>query len=186
MSHDRRWQLRCGPASIEPPPPPSPDSGPPPGDGLRGYEPHAPYDRIIATRGVRDLPYARVAQCPPEVSSSPLGTQYRHQDAVVRRLVVAEDGWSAGGRFTGPVQFMKARGQRLAWPRHEECAALTSPRSASPSQVLAPPYGWMPRSVPPGLERAALLAHVRRRRHAARGAAVSAATRAVSGATSPS
>ncbi|RCH69309.1 methyltransferase domain-containing protein [Streptomyces sp. SDr-06] len=81
-------------------------------DGLRGHEEGAPYDRIIATCGLRSIPHAWVEQSRPgAVIVSPWGTHYSHGDAVAR-LVVAGDGGSASGLFTGPVEFMKARTQR--------------------------------------------------------------------------
>ncbi|QDY76958.1 methyltransferase domain-containing protein [Streptomyces qinzhouensis] len=82
------------------------------GDGLLGHPDGAPYDRIIATVGIRDLPYAWVQQVRPGgLIVAPWGTRYSNVDCVVR-LVVAEDGQSASGTFTGAVEFMKARSQR--------------------------------------------------------------------------
>ncbi|WP_307835414.1 methyltransferase domain-containing protein [Streptomyces adelaidensis] len=88
------------------------------GDGFLGHVAGAPYDRIIATCGLRAIPYAWVEQARPGgVIVVPWGTDYVRQDAVVR-LVVDDDGARASGRFTGPVEFMKLRAQRRAWPRH--------------------------------------------------------------------
>jgi protein-L-isoaspartate O-methyltransferase len=90
------------------------------GDGLLGYPPRAPYDRVLVTCGLRRIPYAWVEQTRPGgVILAPWGTDYSPQDASAR-LTVAGDGKSATGPFRGPVQFMKARSQRLAWPRHDE------------------------------------------------------------------
>jgi protein-L-isoaspartate O-methyltransferase len=90
------------------------------GDGLLGHPCGAPYDRVVVTCGLRQLPYAWVEQTRPGgVVLAPWGTDFSPQDAVAR-LVVSDDGASAAGRFTGPVQFMKARSQRLVWPRHNE------------------------------------------------------------------
>ncbi|MEU5011889.1 methyltransferase domain-containing protein [Streptomyces sp. NPDC021749] len=83
------------------------------GDGARGYPEGAPYDRVIATCGVRSVPYDWVAQSRPGgVIVVPWGTHFGNGDAVAR-LVVAPDGKSAAGRFAGPVEFMKLRAQRL-------------------------------------------------------------------------
>ncbi|MDX3384780.1 methyltransferase domain-containing protein, partial [Streptomyces niveiscabiei] len=83
------------------------------GDGLKGYPEGGPYDRIIATCGLRSIPFAWVEQCRPGgVVVAPWATHYGNGDAVAR-LVIAEDGRSASGVFTGPVEFMKARAQRL-------------------------------------------------------------------------
>ncbi|MGW3010656.1 protein-L-isoaspartate(D-aspartate) O-methyltransferase [Streptomyces sp. NPDC001219] len=90
------------------------------GDGLQGYPEAAPYDRVIATCGLRALPFAWVAQCRPGgVIVAPWGTNHSHADAVAR-LVVASDGQSASGAFTGPVEFMKLRSQRFVPRAHSE------------------------------------------------------------------
>ncbi|MBC2902345.1 methyltransferase domain-containing protein [Streptomyces cupreus] len=90
------------------------------GDGLRGYPKGGPYDRIIATCGFRSIPFAWVEQSRPgAVIVAPWGTHYSNGDAVAR-LVVPEDGASATGAFTGPVEFMKARTQRLLPVVHSE------------------------------------------------------------------
>ncbi|MFG3254597.1 methyltransferase domain-containing protein [Streptomyces sp. NPDC048172] len=87
-------------------------------DGLKGCPEGAPYDRIIATCGLREIPAAWLEQARPGgVILAPWGTDYSSQDALVR-LVVSADGTSASGRFTGPAQFMKARSQRLRQPPH--------------------------------------------------------------------
>lgn len=90
------------------------------GDGFRGCPEGAPYDRIIATCGLRSVPFAWVEQCRPGgIIVAPWGTHYSHADAVAR-LVVAPDGRSASGTFTGPVEFMKLRSQRFAPRAHSE------------------------------------------------------------------
>ncbi|MFH8346200.1 methyltransferase domain-containing protein [Streptomyces sp. NPDC018045] len=90
------------------------------GDGFRGYPEGAPYDRIIGTCGLRRFPWAWVEQCRPGgVVVAPWGTHFSNADGVAR-LVVAEDGRSASGRFTGPVEFMKLRTQRLPPVVHGE------------------------------------------------------------------
>ncbi|WP_405793369.1 methyltransferase domain-containing protein [Streptomyces sp. NBC_01506] len=89
-------------------------------DGLRGYEEGGPYDRIIATCGFRKLPFAWVEQSRPgTVIVAPWGTHYGHGDAVAR-LVVAGGGERATGPFTGGVEFMKARAQRLSPVVHSD------------------------------------------------------------------
>ncbi|WP_328876259.1 methyltransferase domain-containing protein [Streptomyces sp. NBC_00287] len=90
------------------------------GDGCKGYPEGGPYDRIIATCGFRSIPFAWVEQCRPGgVIVAPWGTHYGNDDAVAR-LVVSADGASATGAFTGPVEFMKARTQRLLPVVHSE------------------------------------------------------------------
>ncbi|MGV9311572.1 methyltransferase domain-containing protein [Streptomyces sp. NPDC003691] len=82
------------------------------GDGLLGHPDRAPYDRIVVTAGVLDLPWAWVRQTRPGgLIVAPWGTRYSNVDRLVR-LVVAGDGRSASGPFTGAVEFMKVRSQR--------------------------------------------------------------------------
>ncbi|MFG3285761.1 methyltransferase domain-containing protein [Streptomyces sp. NPDC048111] len=82
------------------------------GDGARGCPEAAPYDRIIATCGLRSVPYPWVEQSRPGgIVVAPWGTHFGNGDALVR-LVVSEHGDSASGRFRGPVEFMKLRAQR--------------------------------------------------------------------------
>lgn len=89
-------------------------------DGATGCRDNAPYDRVIATCGMRRIPPEWIGQTRPGgIVLVPWGTDYSQRDALAL-LVVAADGASARGRFTGPAQFMKARSQRLVWPRHEE------------------------------------------------------------------
>ncbi|EDY47162.1 protein-L-isoaspartate(D-aspartate) O-methyltransferase [Streptomyces clavuligerus] len=84
------------------------------GDGYAGHPEDAPYDRIIATAGVRHIPFTWVAQTRPGgLIVVPWGTHYGNGDCVAR-LAVAPDGQSASGAFTGPVEFMKLRAQRLS------------------------------------------------------------------------
>ncbi|MGX1757100.1 protein-L-isoaspartate(D-aspartate) O-methyltransferase [Streptomyces lydicus] len=90
------------------------------GDGFQGYPDGAPYDRVIATCGLRSIPPAWLEQCRPGgVIVAPWGTNFSHGDAVAR-LEVAPDGKSAAGNFTGPVEFMKLRSQRLSPVVHTE------------------------------------------------------------------
>ncbi|WP_234366092.1 methyltransferase domain-containing protein [Streptomyces albireticuli] len=87
-------------------------------DGFLGFPERAPYDRVIATCGLRDIPFAWVAQTTPGgVILVPWGTYYGPAEATVR-LVVSEDGRSASGPFTRPVGFMRMRAQRLVRRAH--------------------------------------------------------------------
>ncbi|MFE6775467.1 methyltransferase domain-containing protein [Streptomyces sp. NPDC057676] len=89
------------------------------GDGTYGWPAGAPYDRLIATAGVRTVPPAWLEQVRPGgVVLAPWGTHYTDQDALIR-LTVAADG-SAAGRFLRLVEFMKLRRQRLDWARFAE------------------------------------------------------------------
>ena len=86
------------------------------GDGRDGWPDEAPYDRVIATAGVREVPAAWLEQTRPDgLIVAPWGTHYCDEDALVR-LTVADDG-SASGPFLRPLEFMKLRAQRLDWRR---------------------------------------------------------------------
>ncbi|MEV4096483.1 methyltransferase domain-containing protein [Streptosporangium saharense] len=90
------------------------------GDGLLGWPDGAPYDRILVTAGVRNVPRAWIEQTRPGgVIVMPWGTHYTGQSAVAR-LVVNDDG-TASGRFSWATRFMHVRSQRLEWPDHEDC-----------------------------------------------------------------
>jgi protein-L-isoaspartate O-methyltransferase len=80
------------------------------GDGFEGYAGAAPYDRILATVGLRRLPMEWIEQTRRGgVILAPWGTSYGNADAVVRLVV---NGESATGPFTRLVEFMKLRAQR--------------------------------------------------------------------------
>ncbi|WP_420705774.1 methyltransferase domain-containing protein [Streptomyces sp. LaPpAH-108] len=88
------------------------------GDGAHGDEAGAPYDRIIATAGVRRIPGAWVRHATRGgIILAPWGTHYGNGDALVR-LHRDEDGGRASGRFLGPVEFMKLRSQRSPFAGH--------------------------------------------------------------------
>ncbi|GAB3457793.1 methyltransferase domain-containing protein [Streptomonospora sediminis] len=117
------------------------------GDGLHGHPPSAPYDRIIATMGVRSIPPAWIAQTRPGgVIVVPWGTGYSRQDAIAR-LVIDSDGAVAAGRFTRPAEFMKARAHRQSWPVHDDyVTAAAWPGAVSTAdlalgRVFDPAYG---------------------------------------------
>ncbi|MEU6403714.1 methyltransferase domain-containing protein [Streptomyces sp. NPDC046985] len=86
------------------------------GDGGDGWPDGAPYDRVVATAGVRAVPPSWLEQTRPGgIVLAPWGAHYSDQDALVR-LTVDEDG-SASGPFLSMVEFMKLRAQRLDWNR---------------------------------------------------------------------
>ncbi|WP_245700584.1 methyltransferase domain-containing protein [Streptomyces roseifaciens] len=87
-------------------------------DGFLGFPERAPYDRVIATCGLRAIPFAWVEQTAPGgVILVPWGTYYGPEEATAR-LVVAGDGRSASGPFTQAVGFMRMRSQRLVRRQH--------------------------------------------------------------------
>jgi protein-L-isoaspartate O-methyltransferase len=88
------------------------------GDGIEGHPDAAPYDRILATAGVRAVPMAWIEQTRPGgIVLAPWGTPYSNADALVR-LEVGER--RATGSFTRSVEFMKLRAQRGGTVRHAD------------------------------------------------------------------
>lgn len=86
------------------------------GDGFAGYKANAPYHRILATCGLREVSGAWLEQVRRGgLIVVPWGTHYSNADAVVR--LVVRDG-VASGRFTESVEFMKLRAQRLPFAGH--------------------------------------------------------------------
>ncbi|MEU6241144.1 methyltransferase domain-containing protein [Streptomyces sp. NPDC047024] len=87
-------------------------------DGVEGDEAGAPYDRIIVTAGVREIPGDWLRHTREGgIILAPWGTHFGNGDALVR-LRMAEDGGRASGRFLGPVEFMKLRSQRSPFAGH--------------------------------------------------------------------
>jgi protein-L-isoaspartate O-methyltransferase len=79
-------------------------------DGAQGFEPDAPYDRVIATCSVRRVPYAWIEQARPGgVILTPWETPWFCYGLL--RLDVSGDG-TASGRFCPHSAFMLMRGQR--------------------------------------------------------------------------
>ncbi|MCX5375913.1 ATP-grasp peptide maturase system methyltransferase [Streptomyces sp. NBC_00091] len=81
------------------------------GDGLLGLPRRAPYDRVVATCGVRRIPYTWVRQTRPggiilaTIGSLTTGTG-------LAKVTVNEDG-TAEGRFVSHASFMQARSQAV-------------------------------------------------------------------------
>ncbi|MEU5438194.1 methyltransferase domain-containing protein [Streptomyces sp. NPDC020719] len=100
------------------------------GDGFAGYEPGAPYDRIIATCGVRTVPAAWLEQCRPGGRIVvPWGTAFTRLEATAQ-LTACPDGQSASGLFTGLVQFMSLRAQRQTEPAYADYVTAESREKA--------------------------------------------------------
>jgi protein-L-isoaspartate O-methyltransferase len=118
------------------------------GDGLKGYPERAPYDRVIATVGLRAGMAAWVRQTRPGgVILVPWGTYYGFTEATAR-LVVAEDGTSASGPFTQSVNFMRLRSQRLPYPRHSEYVPPDGIGDAAKSTTEITEAGLLPPDSP--------------------------------------
>ncbi len=116
------------------------------GDGAKGHAGNAPYDRVLATVGLREVPGAWIEQTRPGgLIVAPWGTHYTHADAVVR--LVVRNG-TASGRFARPVEFMKLRTQRLSLPPHGayvpagggDGGADASVTGITESEFITPPY----------------------------------------------
>ncbi|WP_317494094.1 methyltransferase domain-containing protein [Haloechinothrix sp. LS1_15] len=101
-------------------------------DGTEGYPPDAPYDRVICTASVRQIPRTWIDQTRPSgVLVTPWGTDYG--DDALTRLEVHEDG-SASGRCGMNLAFMRVRHQRRDYldPTAEQISAAdktVTPRS---------------------------------------------------------
>ncbi|MGW7004183.1 methyltransferase domain-containing protein [Streptomyces sp. NPDC054933] len=78
------------------------------GDGMKGVPEAAPFDRIICTCTVRDIPYAWVEQTPRGRILTPWGGSFHSYSFAI--LDVADG--IATGRFTGSPAFMWCRSQR--------------------------------------------------------------------------
>ncbi|CAM5496908.1 protein-L-isoaspartate(D-aspartate) O-methyltransferase [Streptomyces avidinii] len=84
------------------------------GDGRLGYSGGAPYDRVIATCSIGEVPQTWIEQTVPGgVIVAPWGTDYGGEHVV--RLTVGEGG-TASGPFTRSSAFMRLRQQRTARP----------------------------------------------------------------------
>lgn len=71
------------------------------GDGFEGYPDAAPYDRILATVGIRGVPTTWIEQTRPGGAIlAPWGTLYSNADAMVRLKVTGDE---AVGPFTRSV-----------------------------------------------------------------------------------
>ncbi|MEV7275433.1 methyltransferase domain-containing protein [Streptomyces sp. NPDC093111] len=80
------------------------------GDGSEGWPAGAPYDRVLITASLREIPADIVRQTRPGgVVVAPYATEYGGEGVV--RLTVGEDG-SACGPFVGSSAFMRLRQQR--------------------------------------------------------------------------
>lgn len=81
------------------------------GDGTQGYPLRAPYDRILSTAAVGEVPYGWVEQTRPGGRIvTPWGTPYYNGGLLA--LTVAENG-TAMGQLIGPASFMMLRDQRI-------------------------------------------------------------------------
>ncbi|WP_327064394.1 methyltransferase domain-containing protein [Kitasatospora sp. NBC_01302] len=84
------------------------------GDGAHGWPGDAPYDRVLATCSVIDIPQAWIAQTRPGgIIVTPVGTLFG--GGALAKLTVGPDG-TASGPFVGSSAFMLLRQQRYQAP----------------------------------------------------------------------
>jgi len=77
------------------------------GDGAQGYPANAPYDRILSTAAVSEVPYAWIAQTRPGGRIvTPWDTPY--YNGALLTFTVGQDG-TAKGRLVGPASFTMLR-----------------------------------------------------------------------------
>lgn len=104
-------------------------------DGEQGWQPGAPYDRIISTAAVRHIPRAWLDQVKPGgVILTPIDTPMGC-DALLR-LDHCDGRGSARGHLVSGVTFMKLRSQRergpwhtYGWPRFPDWEFTVSPQN---------------------------------------------------------
>ncbi len=102
------------------------------GDGEQGWPSGAPYDRIMSTAAVREVPTAWVEQLRPGgVLLTPLDTPFGCDGLL---LLTADGHGAADGHLINGVSFMKVRGQRdrrsfreLGWPLWEDYRVRVGP-----------------------------------------------------------
>jgi protein-L-isoaspartate O-methyltransferase len=84
-------------------------------DGLYGYWPSAPYDRIVAACSVRTIPRAWLAQTRPggKILTTLSGWLYGYARVL---LTVRDDGTAEGPLLPGTISFMAARVQERPEP----------------------------------------------------------------------
>jgi protein-L-isoaspartate(D-aspartate) O-methyltransferase len=83
------------------------------GDGAAGYQPNAPYDRVLATCSVTSVPYPWVEQTRPGGQIlTPWGSEYAN--GALTRLTTAGDGTASGHFDAMSLAFMRLRAQRGA------------------------------------------------------------------------
>lgn len=108
------------------------------GDGSHGYLPGAPFDRILSTAAVQNVPYAWVEQTRPGgLIVTPWGNEYYNGGLLV--LTVNDDA-TAAGHIAGKASFMTLRQQRfehpgLALTAHDDAQATRTETEIHPAEV---------------------------------------------------
>lgn len=106
------------------------------GDGMLGCQHRAPFDRIIVTAAVGEVPYAWVEQTRPGGLILVPWVASFHPDEPLAALEVKADG-TAVGRFGCPAWFMPMRSQRL----QQQTIRETEERWAAAGKPEASRYG---------------------------------------------
>ncbi|MFC5183685.1 methyltransferase domain-containing protein [Actinomadura harenae] len=121
------------------------------GDGTAGCPRRAPFDRLIATAAVRQVPYTWVEQVRPGGLIVVPWTLTVHPEGVYSVLTVRPDG-TAMGRFVAPAAFMPLRDQRVSQDEIRQSRAAWE-QAGSPSlarySVTVTPDGQTIRVDPP-------------------------------------
>ncbi|MEU6482466.1 methyltransferase domain-containing protein [Streptomyces sp. NPDC046887] len=110
------------------------------GDGFEGHPDGAPYDRVLATVGLREIPRAWITQSRPGgLILAPWGTHFSTGDAIVCLTV---GNGVASGRFTRLVEFMKLRTQRAPRVSHDDYLAAGAFEAAdiSGTEITEPEF----------------------------------------------
>jgi hypothetical protein len=111
-------------------------------DGLFGYRPTAPFDRIVAACSVRQLPTAWLTQTRPGAKILTTLGGWLHGHARVLATVEG-DGTASGALLPGTVSFMAARAQEppaFGNPAHwaHLLGGTSRPARHSPERITAP------------------------------------------------
>lgn len=109
------------------------------GDGVAGYRPRAPYDRVIATAAVLAgrIPHAWIEQTRPGgLVLTPWGTAYRNGGLL--RLTVHGDG-TASGTLIGDAAFMRLRQHSVPFGHASRLAELVEASAAVTESVTRTP-----------------------------------------------